>query len=116
MTTKKEELIKYTIIYNYYQQKWIVFREDYINYSLRPLYTAGTRKECTEWLRIYKEKQDTLKCCICKKEIKLTQSHNAEPYAHGRCCLKCNETYVIPARLLQWKFKEENNNEKKEEK
>ena len=51
----KEELFKYTIIYNYYQQKWIVFKEDYIKYSLRPLYTADTRKECTEWLREWRK-------------------------------------------------------------
>ena len=47
----KEKLIKYEIIYNYYQQMWIVFRTDYTHLSLRPVFKATTRKECTEWLK-----------------------------------------------------------------
>ena len=43
---------------------------------------------------------EKLQCCICNAEITLRTSHNAEPYAHGRCCLKCNDEYVIPTRMI----------------
>ena len=39
-------------------------------------------------------------CCICGAEITLRTSHNAEPYAKGRCCAKCNDEYVIPIRMI----------------
>jgi hypothetical protein len=44
-------------------------------------------------------------CSICGEKITpelLTGwagGHNAEPVSAGRCCLACNELYVLPARL-----------------
>lgn len=39
-------------------------------------------------------------CIICKKEIK-GYGHNPFPVRfNGRCCDKCNSTYVIPTRIM----------------
>ena len=44
-------------------------------------------------------------CSICFNEIPTehsshwTQGHNAQPVNNGRCCGKCNDTVVIPARM-----------------
>ena len=38
-------------------------------------------------------------CSICEKEIKDLYPHNAEPVADGKCCTRCNNTKVLPARL-----------------
>jgi hypothetical protein len=44
-------------------------------------------------------------CSICFTEIpaehdgQWTKGHNAEPVNSGRCCGKCNERVVIPARI-----------------
>ena len=53
----------------------------------------------------------TPNCVICGElvEVKLTpegkvywnQGENAEPFAEGRCCLKCNSKFVIPSRFLE---------------
>lgn len=51
MTKKDEELIKYEIVYNRYQQMWVVFRTDYLHLNVRSVFRADTRKECVEWLR-----------------------------------------------------------------
>ncbi len=44
-----------------------------------------------------------MKCSICKQEIDIVngwkEGHNAQPINDGRCCIKCNETEVIPVRL-----------------
>ena len=45
-------------------------------------------------------------CVICNKEIPVKQGgwsegNNAHPVADGRCCDKCNNTHVIPARLQE---------------
>ena len=48
-----------------------------------------------------------MKCSICEKEIDEQQlgktiwkeGHNAEPVTNGRCCTKCNNEVVIPARI-----------------
>ena len=45
-------------------------------------------------------------CTICKGEIGIERSgwdggHNAQPINDGRCCLTCNDTQVIPARLVK---------------
>lgn len=47
----KEEIVKYSIVYNYYRQEWVVFREDYVHLSVRPIFKATTRKECSKWLK-----------------------------------------------------------------
>jgi len=52
-------------------------------------------------------KQKT-KCSICNKKIPVELNgwsigNNAEPINSGRCCNKCNETVVIPARIKQIK-------------
>ena len=51
---KKEEIVKYSIIYNYYRQEWVVFREDYAHLSVRPIFKAESRKQCAEWLKSQK--------------------------------------------------------------
>lgn len=45
-------------------------------------------------------------CCLCKKEIDVQlngwkEGHNAEPLKPGRCCSRCNDLLVIPARLKE---------------
>ena len=46
-----------------------------------------------------------MKCCLCGKAIEVKgnwkEGNNAEPLKEGRCCYKCNDTRVIPARLIQ---------------
>mgnify|MGYP003652772466 CR=1 FL=1 len=47
-----------------------------------------------------------INCDICGSQIKTDQygwdkGHNAQPVVDGRCCTNCNNTKVIPARLLQ---------------
>lgn len=38
-------------------------------------------------------------CCICGAPIE-GYGYNAEPICAGRCCHKCNYTYVLPTRHL----------------
>jgi hypothetical protein len=50
-------------------------------------------------------------CVICHKDIEADknddgeiiwdQGNSAEPIDEGRCCNKCNETIVTPARLTE---------------
>jgi len=45
-----------------------------------------------------------MRCVICGKEIEPTWygysgGCNAEPVAEGRCCERCDQTVVMPARL-----------------
>jgi hypothetical protein len=50
-----------------------------------------------------------MKCIICRGDIEplvnaegviyWTEGHNAEPISKGRCCSRCNEDIVIPARI-----------------
>jgi hypothetical protein len=50
-------------------------------------------------------------CVICKKDIEpdrtddgeiyWDQGNSAEPIDEGRCCNRCNDTIVIPARLTE---------------
>ena len=56
MATKKEETVKYEIIYNHYQQMWVVFRTDYLHLNVRSVFRAETRKQCVEWLKEYRSK------------------------------------------------------------
>jgi len=37
-------------------------------------------------------------CCICGKPYG-GHGHNADPIKHGRCCNRCNDVHVIPARI-----------------
>ena len=43
-------------------------------------------------------------CSICQGEIDAqgtwTRGHNAEPITDGRCCTQCNNTKVIPVRIV----------------
>ena len=43
-------------------------------------------------------------CSICQGEIDVrgtwARGHNAQPINNGRCCTECNDTVVIPARLM----------------
>ena len=53
------------------------------------------------------EKEETLKCCFCKQEIKEDENgwkygHNPSPLMDGdndRCCDSCNENKVLSYRL-----------------
>jgi hypothetical protein len=38
------------------------------------------------------------KCCICGKRY-IVYGNNAQPVKTGRCCDKCNEEKVLPARI-----------------
>src|SRR5262245_45416527 len=44
-----------------------------------------------------------MNCCICGQRIKpkgnWDRGHNAQPVKDGRCCDRCNEKKVIPARI-----------------
>lgn len=40
-----------------------------------------------------------MNCCICNKPIK-GYGNNAEPIKKGTCCDKCNNNFVILARML----------------
>jgi hypothetical protein len=40
-----------------------------------------------------------MKCVLCGYKI-FGYGNNAQPLAKGRCCDICNDTKVIPARLL----------------
>ena len=50
------------------------------------------------------EKPETKTCSICQGEIDVQgtwrHGHNAEPINDGRCCTECNNTKVIPARIV----------------
>ena len=45
-----------------------------------------------------------MKCCLCHKEIDIKgtwkRGNNAEPIKTGRCCDKCNQNQIIPARIV----------------
>jgi hypothetical protein len=45
-----------------------------------------------------------LTCSICQGEIEAQGTwlggHNAQPINNGRCCTDCNNTVVIPVRLV----------------
>jgi hypothetical protein len=38
-------------------------------------------------------------CCICCGGLGDQFGHNASPVAEGRCCVTCNDYFVIPARI-----------------
>ena len=42
---------------------------------------------------------DTEQCSICSEPY-TGYGHNAEPLSNGRCCDVCNDTVVIPARIM----------------
>lgn len=46
-----------------------------------------------------------MKCSICYRDIDVqpywNKGHNAEPVNFGRCCTRCNNNVVIPARIAQ---------------
>ena len=51
-----------------------------------------------------KEQVKKKKCCICGKEF-VGWGNNPEPIKHssvGKCCDKCNQEVVIPARLYDY--------------
>jgi hypothetical protein len=52
-----------------------------------------------------KTEKKPLTCSICGGDIDVQpggwdRGHNAEPINDGRCCTKCNNTRVIPARIV----------------
>ena len=47
-------------------------------------------------------KKEKMICCICGNEFE-GFGNNPEPVkSEGRCCDKCNQEVVIPARLDEW--------------
>jgi hypothetical protein len=50
------------------------------------------------------DRKPDLLCCICGKPIPpqgtWLHGNNAEPVADGRCCQHCDDTVVIPARIV----------------
>ena len=54
-----------------------------------------------------------IKCSICQLDIQpdtihygWADGHNAWPVNEGRCCGKCNDNVVIPARLNEFLARE----------
>ena len=49
-------------------------------------------------------KTEPLICSICQSNVDAQgtwlRGHNAEPINDGRCCTHCNNTVVIPARIV----------------
>ena len=56
---------------------------------------------------------NTDKCVICGEPIE-GYGNNAEPVKKGKCCDKCNQEVVIPARLKNLKLTEDQDDDKKE--
>jgi hypothetical protein len=44
-----------------------------------------------------------IECCFCGIMIDELFSNNAEPAFDGRCCDYCNDTIVIPTRIVMLK-------------
>ena len=71
MVRTSPNLIYYDIVYNRYQDIWVVFREDYAHLSVRPIFKADTRKECSEWLKSQKlVNSRTIRSCFCSARSK----------------------------------------------
>ena len=54
---------------------------------------------------------EMMKCSICQLDIQpdtngWAEGHNAWPVNEGRCCGKCNDNVVIPARLTEFLARE----------
>lgn len=47
--------IKYEIIFNEYQSKYVVFITDEVNFNTKGIFSADTKKECSEWLKMHKK-------------------------------------------------------------
>lgn len=47
--------LKYEIIYNQYQSKYVVFATNENSFNVKGIFSANTRKECVEWLKGYKK-------------------------------------------------------------
>lgn len=45
------KMIKFEISYNEYQDKYVVFQMDLTNFNIKGIFSAPTRKACTEWLK-----------------------------------------------------------------
>ena len=50
-----------------------------------------------------------MKCIICEQDIEANafdprwvKGNNAEPVASGQCCDVCNDTKVVPARMMDY--------------
>lgn len=55
-------------------------------------------------------------CCLCGRHIKHEFSNNAEPLKKGRCCMVCNQFFVLGARTMMSRqaYKELHTSEKLE--
>jgi hypothetical protein len=43
---------------------------------------------------------ETMECCLCKFPCETQWGNNALPVANGLCCDRCNNSKVLPARLI----------------
>jgi hypothetical protein len=63
-------------------------------------------EECGEWHGNSVKACTSKACSICGGVIDVDpisgwdEGHNAAPVNDGRCCTKCNNTIVIPRRIL----------------
>lgn len=48
--------IKYDIAYNEHQEKYIVYVINEVNFNIKGIYSANTKKECSEWLKQYRKR------------------------------------------------------------
>jgi hypothetical protein len=46
----------YDIIYNSYQQKYVVFKTNGECFNTKGIFSSPSRKKCIEWLKTYKRK------------------------------------------------------------
>ena len=49
--------ITYDIIYNSYQQKYVVFKSIEGCFNTKGIFSADRKKDCIEWLKTHKGKQ-----------------------------------------------------------
>jgi hypothetical protein len=55
------------------------------------------------------EQEPEYTCCLCGKYFK-GYGNNAWPVGTGKCCNKCNEEKVLPARVIEIMKLENKNN------
>ena len=48
-------MIKYEITYNEKQEKFVLYKIDDVNFNIKGIFKANTRKECQEWLKQYRK-------------------------------------------------------------
>lgn len=49
----------YYIVYNEYQEKYIVFKTDNVHFNSKSIFHSQKKKDCVEWLKEYKSKENS---------------------------------------------------------